>query len=178
MDIKFSLILLLIGLTQNAGAFECVDLSHVETLGGLPLVIKQPDCDHWVRQQYYQGEPLGEPSVISISDKWSVVTVDDEYEKGEVRQLWRWNLNKTAVLHEYIIQNYYKKTKVDSFTTGSESFSVVGEMIQKVGQKLSRREGPSGDVTITSSPVSGLFAKSMDILLPSHGTHEPPSVHE
>lgn len=161
MYLTFSLILLLISLGQNAGANECVDLSHVEILGGLPLVIKQPDCERWVRQQYYNGEPIGEPSEISISNKWSVVTVDDEYEQGEIRQLWRWNVTETALLHEYVIQNYNKKTKVDSFTTGSESFTVVGEKVQKAGQKLSRTEDTSGDMTITSSPLSGLFSKSM-----------------
>lgn len=162
MNSKFSVILLLIVLTQNAAANECVDLSHVETFGGLPLMIKQPDCEHLVRQQFYNGELLGEPSKVLINDAWTVVNVDDDYERGEIRQLWRWNRSRTSIIHEYVIQNFDKKSKVDSFNSGSESFTLIGDKIQKLGQELRRAEDAEGIVTTTSTPISATFPRTLE----------------
>ncbi len=156
---SFFALLLVIAGTASATAPKCTDLSHIYKMGDSDVYVRQECCDSWTRQRYFDGQPEGEPSVLTLSPKWVIAETDDLHEKETQHHRWFWNTDGTQVIHDYTFDSFLKKSEVASYGTLTETFSLEGDRILRSGNMLVREALPTGKVTIKSTPRAELYQR-------------------
>ena len=158
---KVAMLTTLLVFVLNANSEEsCADLSYVYKLGSGDIHMKQVGCEKFMIQTFLGDEPVGEVTELLLSEKWTVLNVDDEYETSVNQQRWMWNKDRTKIIHEYVVDIQEKQPKiVRKFFSGSEIFEIVDNKTQKKSVSLIRREDEAGLPSVESKNETVLLEK-------------------
>ena len=154
----FALVFFSVFILPSASTANCANLSYISPLGAGEMRVLQVGCEKWQRQGYFKGQPYGDVQELIFSADFSETKVDDQHEKFTNKQRWFWSsTNQEVLIHEFVIDGFDKSTGIATFSAGSESFSLDGEMIKVLGQTQTRTTAKDGSVTFESTPVSRTF---------------------
>lgn len=145
--------------SQLYAADQCSNLSHTYKLGAGVIHFKQLDCNTVERETYLNGEAMGDKVLLTISDNWNVIKVDDEYELLTNQQRWMWNKDKTKIIHEFVVDSIVKFDSSRDFMSGSDIYELSDSNIKKNSVNLRRKESSLGDIELKADNKSELLEK-------------------
>ena len=139
---------------QASEILSCADLSHISKLGAGDVHFKQIGCDKIERETYFQGEAMGDTSTFNISDNWTVININDEYETVVNNQRWMWSLDKTKIIHEFTVDTVSKTDGSRDFMSGSDVFEVSNDVVKKSSAFLRRKETADRNIKTESNSTT------------------------
>jgi hypothetical protein len=146
-------------LSKLYAADKCANLSHTYKLGAGVIHFKQLDCNTVERETYLNGEAMGDKVLLTISDSWNVIKVDDEYELLTNQQRWMWNKDRTKIIHEFVVDSIAKFDSSRDFMSGSDIYELSDSNIKKTSVKLRRKESSVGQIELKADSKSELLEK-------------------
>ncbi len=151
-----NLITALLLLSNGLNASDCVDLSHKQVINGITTQIKQVGCEKFEIRRFVQDRPVGNELFINIFPEWTSSQMDGDRQRIENRQLWTWNRNRTAIIHEFAIYSYDKESRETRFDSGSDLYTLANKGVHKRFISLIRIERADGTVEQTATPVTDI----------------------
>ncbi|MCX6126390.1 MAG: hypothetical protein NTV34_16780 [Proteobacteria bacterium] len=156
---KLILSLGIVSLTRIATATTCSDLSHISLIGSTELHYKQVGCEKFVGQLYFDGAPYGNSWDVVFGPEWKNSSLDDEVETTTSQHRWYWSRDQQSLIHEYVIESYYKEKDLKEWGTSSVVFSLESDKVKHVLVRLSRIESKSGQVDLKSERKEDLYPR-------------------
>lgn len=138
---------------------QCSNLSHTYKLGAGVIHFKQLDCNTVERETYLNGEAMGDKSMLTISESWNVIKIDDEYELLTNQQRWMWSKDKTKIIHEYVFDSITKSNSSRDFMSGSDIYEPAEINVKKTSAIIRRKENSLGQVDLKVDSKSELLEK-------------------
>lgn len=150
-------VLFLLLTSRTYGNDICADLSHSYPLGAGIVHFKQIDCNTVERETYLNEQAMGDKSLLTISENWNLIKIDDEYELLTNQQRWMWNKDRTKIIHEFVVDSITKSDLSRDFMSGSEIYELSDKGVKKTSVKLRRKEDPSGKIDLKINNNSELL---------------------